>query len=98
MSRNLQFTNIADFLKYTSQLPAEQTSALYGFELGNELDGGDYTSTTSVEPEVLATDYLTLRKLIDTDWSEQAKPLLAGPAQHCQVTFARRFLAAVDGV
>jgi heparanase 1 len=71
-------------------------AGLYGFELGNELDGGDYTTKSSVEATVLANDYLTLRALIDQYWPEEdlSKPILVGPAQHPNLDFAKEFLTA----
>jgi hypothetical protein len=100
----LDFGNIAAFLDYTVALGptvlcngTEAGGGLLGFELGNELDGGDYTTGAAVDPEVLAADYRTLRALINNKWAEPGgvRPLLVGPAMHNQATWARAFLNAL---
>ena len=76
-------------------------SNIYGFELGNELDGGNYESTTCVEPATYAHDYKTLRNLIDQYWGDldrQSRPKLVGPAQHPNVKFARTFLGTLNQI
>jgi heparanase 1 len=116
----MDMTNVRDFLRYTASLgpdvlastrpvahnatAAAGTGGLLGFELGNELDGGDYTSGYRVEPETLAEDYRTLRAMIDGLFFSAFKtrtrrrgrpPLLVGPAMHGQVRWARAFLVAL---
>eukprot|EP00941_MAST-03F_sp_MAST-3F-sp1_P002940 g2940.t1 len=94
----LDFSNIDAFLKYTSTLGssvlAGNQGGLLGFELGNELDGGDYKSGVSVPPNVLAHDYETLRSLIDKYWPSKSKikPVLVGPAMHLNAQWAAQFL------
>jgi hypothetical protein len=100
----LDFSNIAAFLDYTAALGptilyngTDAGGGLLGFELGNELDGGDYTTGAAVLPEVLAEDYRTLRALINSKWAKpgSVRPLLVGPAMHNQATWAREFLRAL---
>ena len=104
----LNFTNINAFLAYTasrgdSVLYQEggEGGGLLGFELGNELDGGDYTTGAAVEPHTFAADYRTLREVINHHWPVPSdalgasRPLLVGPAMHLQATWARKFLGAL---
>ena len=98
----LDTANIAAFLSYTATLgpsilsSSSSPGGLLGFELGNELDGGDYTTGIAVNPSVLAADYRSLKAMISQHWPKtDARPLLAGPAMHMQATWARLFLSAL---
>lgn len=98
-SSPLDFSNIDDFLTFTASLGEDilanadgSKGGLLGFEMGNELDGGDYTTSTSVDPKTFANDYKTLRRTINALWTK-TRPLLVGPAMHIQATWERRFLA-----
>lgn len=69
---------------------------MLGFELGNELDGGDYTTGAAVAPDVFANDYQQLRSRINTLWLHtDGRPYVVGPAMHIQATWLRHFLATL---
>eukprot|EP01116_Phalansterium_solitarium_P007948 TRINITY_DN2103_c0_g1_i1.p1 TRINITY_DN2103_c0_g1~~TRINITY_DN2103_c0_g1_i1.p1 ORF type:complete len:501 (+),score=113.45 TRINITY_DN2103_c0_g1_i1:1643-3145(+) len=83
----LDTSNIAWFL---AQLAAQSSSALYGFELGNEL-------TTKADPTTIGHDYIAVRALIDKYWPDaSSRPKLIGPDLNPDQPYLATFLSIAN--
>jgi len=77
----MDVASFAPFLAFVASCEACK-GALFGFELGNELDLHVYNHCDGVKPEALAADMQTLASLsakVFRGWPESARPRFAGP-------------------
>eukprot|EP00759_Apiculatamorpha_spiralis_P054971 PhF_6_TR708/c0_g1_i2/m.1168/K07964/HPSE; heparanase len=82
----LNFTMIEGLLRYTAQHGAKWRKGLAGFEFGNEVQ-------TEVNPVTLANDYLTLRRLLNKYFPDDAtRPILVGPDNNIDIAWSTKFL------
>jgi heparanase 1 len=84
-------SNAKNFISYTNTLPF--SSAILGYELGNELNIAGYS------PTACAQDFITLRNIFNQFWPEKtAQPLLIGPDVTTSPSWLAQFLQKAGSI
>ena len=83
-------SNAEALLRYTH----EKNYSVYGLEFGNELAGTSGIEATNITPDVYATDFCTLKNLVESIWSSEGDvvPKVISPDNNFDATWYGDFV------